>query len=100
VTKLTAPKARLVEQVPTIKTTTAMIMSAPEFKRGFDEVRGGVPFDWRVGSEYDDDTSWHYERGRLFGHIAPLNMPLRIGGRLNPKAVALCDAAFNRQLII
>ena len=41
-----------------------------------------------------------HERGRLFGHIAPLDMPLRVGGQLNPKAAALCDAAFERRLII
>jgi hypothetical protein len=73
--------------------TTARIMASPEFARGLDDARKGVPFDWR-----NDD--WNYERGRLFAHIAPLAMPLRIDGHLNPKAVALCEAAFNRGLII
>ena len=69
-------------------------MSSPGFERGLDDARKGRPFDY----EYDDD--WDYERGRLFGHIAPLTMPLRIGGKLNPKAIALFDAAINRDFIV
>jgi hypothetical protein len=67
-------------------------MASPEFARGFADVRNGVAFDWRI-------DSWSYERGRLFGYIAPLSMPLRTGQQLNPKAVALCGAAFKRKLI-
>ena len=81
------------EQVPTTLITTRALMASPDFEIGLSDVRRGIPFDWR-------DGSWDYERGRLFGHIAPLNMPLRIGGRLNPKAVALCEAASNRRLIV
>jgi hypothetical protein len=83
----------LSEQVPTTRTTIAMIMGSREFARGFDDARKGVPFDWRNGD-------WNYERGRLFAHIAPLDMPLRIAGHLDPKAVALCKGAFDRKLII
>jgi hypothetical protein len=32
--------------------------------------------------------------------IAPLGMPLRIGSKLNPKALALAEMAFNRKLLI
>jgi hypothetical protein len=80
-------------QASTIGTTIERIMASPAFKRGLDDASKGVPFDWRI-----DD--WQYERGRLFPHFAPLNMPLRIGSQLNPKAVALCRAAFDRKLII
>jgi hypothetical protein len=80
-------------QVPTTRTSTTRIMRTPEFERGFEEARKGEAFDWRI-------NDWNYERGRLFAHIAPLNLPLRIDGKLNPKAVALCDAAFNRRLIV
>jgi hypothetical protein len=80
-------------QVSTRSITTTAIMSSPAFKLGLDDVRRGIPFDWRV-------DEWAYERGRLFGFIAPLDMPLRIGGKLNPKAVALCRAAFERKLIL
>jgi hypothetical protein len=81
------------EQVPTHPVTTKSIMSSPDFEIGLTDVRRGIPFDWRNGA-------WEYERGRLFAHIAPLNMPLRIGGQLNPKAIALWQAAFKRRLVI
>jgi hypothetical protein len=69
------------------------IVASREFARGFEEVRKGLPFN-------PDIDSWEYERGRAFGFIAPLDMPLRIGRKLNPKAVKLADAAFNRKLLI
>jgi len=70
-----------------------VIVGSKEFARGFDEVRKGLPFN-------SDDDDWDYERGRCFGFIAPLDMPLRIGRKLNPKAVKLADAAFDRKLLI
>jgi hypothetical protein len=82
-------------QVKTRRTATTAIMASASFELGLEDARKGVPFDWRR-----DDDYWAYERGRLFGHIAPLNMPLRIDGKLNPKAVALFDAASNRRFIL
>jgi hypothetical protein len=84
---------RTKQQVPTHRTTAVRIMSSATFELGLSDVRRGIPFDWR-------NNEWEYERGRLFGHIAPLDMPLRIGGKLNPKAVALYDAASSRRLIV
>jgi hypothetical protein len=81
------------QQVSTIRATAAEIMSSPAFELGLNDVRRGVPFDWRSGD-------WEYERGRQFGFVAPLDMPLRIGRKLNPKAVALAEAAFRRKLIV
>jgi hypothetical protein len=81
------------QQVPTRPITTRAIMSSPDFELGLNDARRGILFDWRI-------NTWEYERGRLFGHIAPLSMPLRIGRQLNPKAVALCDAAIARRLVI
>ena len=69
------------------------IVASKEFARGVEEVRGGLPFN-------PDNDNWNYERGRCFGFIAPLDMPLRIGGKLNPKAVKLAEAAFARKLLI
>jgi hypothetical protein len=86
-------KDRTKEQIETRGITSVRIMSSPAFELGLSDVRRGIPFDWRNGE-------WSYERGRLFGHIAPLDMPLRIGGEINPKAVALLDAALNRKLVI
>lgn len=80
------------KQVRTVRTTIAAIMRTPAFRRGFEDARAGGAFDWRI-----DD--WDYERGRLFAHIAPLDMPLWIGGKLNPNAIALFRAAHDRSLI-
>lgn len=81
-------------QVATRPVTIHRIMRDPNFARGLDEVRSARSFDWRV-----DD--WQYERGRLFGCIAPLGMPLFVAtGKLNPKAMALYIAADQRGFII
>jgi hypothetical protein len=69
------------------------IVASKQFARGLEEVRAGRPFN-------PDNGSWDYERGRCFGFIAPLDMPLRIGRALNPKAVKLAEAAFDRKLLI
>jgi hypothetical protein len=80
-------------QVKTKNTTIVRVMSSPEFERGFEDVRRGVPFNSHV-------DSWEYERGRHFGFIAPIDMPLRIGGKLNLRAVALYAAAAQRKYVI
>jgi hypothetical protein len=81
------------EQARTRAVTTRSIVTSREFARGFEEVRRGLPFN-------PDNDSWDYERGRCFGLIAPLDMPLRIGRRLNPKALELAERAFTRKLLI
>ena len=81
------------KQADTTLVSTHAIVAHSDFARGLDEVRRGVPFN-------PDNDSWEYERGRCFGFIAPLNMPLRIGGKLNPKALKLAEAAFSRKLLI
>ena len=82
-----------VEQADTHDVSIYEIVTHPEFARGLAEVRAGFPFD-------ADNDDWHYERGRCFGFIAPLDMPLRINGRLNPKALRLAEAAFSRKQLI
>jgi len=81
------------KQASTRAVTTRSIVGSREFARGVDEVRKGLPFNPNNGD-------WNYERGRCFGFIAPLDMPLRKGRALNPKAVKLADAAFDRNLLI
>lgn len=81
------------KQVRTRRVSTRTIVASRAFARGLDEVRNGLPFN-------PDDDEWDYERGRCFGFIAPLDMPLRIGRKLNPKALKLAEAAFARRLII
>ena len=80
-------------QARTRRVSTRDIVASKEFARGLDEVRSGLPFD-------PDNGSWDYERGRCFGFIAPICMPLRIGRKLNPKALKLAEAAFDRKLLI
>lgn len=77
------------QQIDDEPVTLTSIMSRREFRRGFDDVRAGVQFN-------PNNDSWDYERGRLFGCIAPLNMPLYINGKLNPKAVKLAEMAVAR----
>jgi hypothetical protein len=83
------------EQVKTSPCSTEAIMRHPHFARGLDDIRAGRPFADDV-----DDGYWAYERGRLFGAIAPLAMKLFVGDRLNPKAVRLFEAADERGFIL
>ena len=83
----------MIEQALTLPVTVRSIVASKEFARGVEEVRRGLPFN-------PDNDSWEYERGRCFGFIAPLDMPLRIKGKLNLKAVKLAQAAFARKLLI
>ena len=80
------------EQVETSTCSPTTIMLHPHFARGLDDIRAGRSFADDVHDNY-----WAYERGRLFGAIAPSSMPLFDGKRLNPKAVRLFIAA--RELI-
>ena len=81
------------KQARTHRVSTRSVVASWEFARGFEEVRAGLPFN-------PDNGDWNYERGRCFGFIAPLNMSLRIGRKLNPKALKLAEAAFARKLLI
>jgi hypothetical protein len=87
-------KTTMPKQVRTSRTTTQRIMRHRHFARGLADIRAGRPLDADV-----DDNLWAYERGRLFGAIAPLSMSLFNGKELNQKAVALFDAACDRKLI-
>jgi hypothetical protein len=79
-------------------------MSSPEFMIGFAHVRAGKRFDYWIGLKptvKNDRRSvagraWDYERGRIFGCLAPRSMTLTINGRLNPAAVALFDDCYRR----
>ena len=69
------------EQVATTVTTIEKIMRSAAFKRGVQDKRKGRP-----PSDTDD---WNYARGRQWAAIAPPDMPVTIGGRLNPEAKQL-----------
>lgn len=70
------------------------------FSRGVNDKRAGRPFDTEIVDDEDTDESWAYERGRLWASLAPVNLPLFIGRKLNPKAVQLYSAASQRKLIL
>jgi hypothetical protein len=92
-------------------TTTHEIMLSAAFVAGVDDVRNGCAPDYDqycFSQDEDEDVAmaridalWNYERGRQWGRLAPPSMPLKINGRrLNPKAVALFNLAYERKLII
>jgi hypothetical protein len=81
------PPIAVAEQVATIATTPRKIMASASFA-GAADVRAGKPT--RFDSFVDD---WDYERGRQWAFLAPMSMPLRIGGKLNHAAVWLLTVA-------
>jgi hypothetical protein len=87
------PSARA-DQVKTRICSPDTVMRHPHFVRGLDDIRAGRPFADDV-----DDHLWAYERGRLFGAVAPRSMRLFNGKRLNPKELQLFSVASNRGLI-
>jgi hypothetical protein len=92
------------DQIKTYPTTTEEIMESDEFALGVIHVRTGKALDWKIGSRYGGEAgkashagrAWDYERGRMFGRLAPRTMPLRINGRLNPDAVDFFDACYRQ----
>ena len=92
-------RGRLDQQGPTVGTTAERIMSDPAFTRGVADYRAGRPpnYDAFTFSQDEDvikakskiNAHWNYERGRHWAAIAPNDLPLKIGGRLNPEAIRL-----------
>jgi hypothetical protein len=66
-------------------------MRHPHFAIGLADIRAGRTFNDRL-----EDDLWAYERGRLFGAIAPLSLPLLIGKKLNPVAIRVFAGACER----
>jgi hypothetical protein len=109
--QIVMPHSPSTEQIPfCLMTTAADIMRSADFARGVSDKRNGRPPAYDSYNHYQDDSDhvakaklnglWSYERGRQWACIAPPSMPLRIDGRLNPKAVALCDSAFERKHLV
>ena len=64
----------------------AWIMRQRKFMLGVEDLRAGRDFHpdydlWHGGDQ------WPYEQGRLWAALAPRGMPVKINGRVNPKAV-------------
>jgi hypothetical protein len=83
VDKMKAPSSEARAQADTVACTIEGIMRSTAFAEGVSDVRAGRP------PRFDELDTWDYERGRLWATLAPMSMPLRIGSRLNPKAVRL-----------
>jgi hypothetical protein len=66
--------------------TVESIMRRKLFRLGVDDVRHGrnPRFDEEAISV---DEYWGYERGRMFGVLAPRSMPVTVEKKLNPEAV-------------
>jgi hypothetical protein len=77
------------DQVPTRTVPIREIMLDPAFVIGFADVRAGRSYHPNYDRWADTNARWSYERGRQFATLAPKGMPLKRGGKLNPKAVAL-----------
>jgi hypothetical protein len=96
-------------QVPTRGTTAKAIMRTAAFLAGVDDVRNGRPpnyetFNFSAGEDDLDakekiNAHWNYERGRQWASLAPRSMLVKVDGALNPKAIALYEAARNRGYI-
>jgi len=72
-------------QADTVSTTIPQVMRRRLFRQGIEDLRAGRP------PRFDDfeDSYWAYERGRQWAVVAPKTMPVMIGTRVNPKAVAV-----------
>lgn len=101
------PSSSEVEQVKTHLVSVEWIMRNSEFQRGVEDRRAGrAPrvrdeIVWRDGEPVNPacGNEWQYERGRLWASVAPASMPLYVGEKLNPRAVALYERASARNEI-
>lgn len=100
---------RQCEQIPTRPVSIETTMRSAAFAAGVNHKRAGQPpryndfnFDQSEGdaaAEAATNGHWNYERGRQWASIAPLSIPPKIDGKLNPKAIALYRAASHRGYI-
>jgi hypothetical protein len=67
--------------------TAREIMSSQFFALGVSDARAGHPFRADY-DKWDVDDQWNYERGRVWGLLAPRRVALKNRkGKLNPDAV-------------
>jgi hypothetical protein len=102
--------SRMEQQEQTWVTSTEEIMRTADFARGVADKRSGRPPAFETYNFYQGESDqaveakinglWNYERGRQWACLAPPSMPLNINGKLNHKAVWLCDTAFNRKYLV
>lgn len=100
---------RNVDQIPVRGISLEAIMDSAAFAQGVNDKRTGrsPAYDEFTFDQVDGETfakasinrHWNYERGRQWAAVAPLSMPLKIDGSLNPKAIALYRAARKRDYV-
>jgi hypothetical protein len=95
------------EQVPTIGVSAETIMASAAFRRGVADARAGRSPDYDGGfalmplktppANLNSSTNrqWLYERGRLFGVLAPRDLQVIMprAKRVNPKAIKFYEQA-------
>ena len=80
------------DQIPTIPTTAAWIMSQPQFALGVADARAG----WGFHPAYDTwgtDAQWQYERGRQWARLTPTSVALKRNGKISAQALAWFERA-------
>lgn len=70
--------------------STRWVLSQPAFERGLIDGRANRGFPQEY-DRWDTDDQWNYERGRWLATMSPADIPLRIKGKLNPRAVKLFE---------
>jgi hypothetical protein len=87
------------EQIKTVPVTWKEIMRKPEFAMGVADMRACKRYRHDYDC-WDTNTQWNYERGRLFGRLAPRDMTLKSGRQINPKAIRLAERLSMEDAII
>jgi hypothetical protein len=73
------------DQIPTVPVTILEIMRQPTFVLGVADVRNGRGYHDDY-DRWDTNGQWGYERGRHWATLTPRHVPLKLNGKINPKA--------------
>lgn len=95
----TAKKSRQSGNNTVVTVSVKSILWTAAFRKGFDDARNGVPYDYDVYNEQQHNgLRWSYERGRLFG--MSYDRPLKYGKEVSPYAIqAFAVAYMNKEII-
>jgi hypothetical protein len=74
------------DQIPTRAVTLRWIMRQPTFALGVADARAARPL--RENVDWDTDAAWNYERGRVFGTLAPRSIVFKVSGQVTTQALA------------
>lgn len=85
------------KQVAGVRVTVKSVMKSSNFRKGFDDVREGRPFDYDFVDRIGAKAAWHYERGRLLATV--FEGKLKVGNAVQPAALAAYKKARAERLI-